>query len=190
MSSSRLSSARVSSPFASCWTTPRLNSVLKIRRTSAFWGKSLMRGPSSVSRIAPVSSSIGEQTNKLTSTLQSKGAPLVVVYRTGPYRYSLHRYLTGRASTVTRSAVADPRKPGGPVEDGSPRCDHAGPLDAQRRSQRDLRARLSAPMVEGWRTPKYAVLLRSSARMSLGRRQSGRGTAWKTAQTRRAASDE
>jgi hypothetical protein len=45
MSSSWLTSARVFSPFRICWTTPRLNSAVKIRRPAAFLGKSPM-GPS------------------------------------------------------------------------------------------------------------------------------------------------
>src|SRR6185503_8306040 len=44
MSSSRLTSARVFSPFTSCWTIPRLNSTVKIRRPSDFRANSPM-GP-------------------------------------------------------------------------------------------------------------------------------------------------
>src|SRR6266571_1739311 len=39
-----------------------------------------------------------------------------------------------------RGAVADPTEAGRSREDGSPRCRHAGSLDAQRRSELDLRA--------------------------------------------------
>src|SRR3990167_2305985 len=38
-----------------------------------------------------------------------------------------------------RGPVADPEEAGGPRDDGSPRCRHAGPLDAQRGSHVDLR---------------------------------------------------
>jgi CRP-like cAMP-binding protein len=42
-SSSRETSARVFSPFSSYCTTPRLNSTVKTRRPSDFWGNSPMR---------------------------------------------------------------------------------------------------------------------------------------------------
>ena len=44
MSNSRLTSANVFSPLASCCTIPRLNSAVKIRRPSALLGHSPMRG--------------------------------------------------------------------------------------------------------------------------------------------------
>ena len=72
--------------------------------------------------------------------LQSKGATLVFVYEAGPCGYWLYRYLMrqGLSCHVVAPDPAETRRPG---EDGSPRCHHAGPLDAQRRPELDLRAR-------------------------------------------------
>ena len=55
--------------------------------------------------------------DKLTRTLQSKGAPLVFVYEAGPCGYWLHRYLTGKGflcHVVAPSLI--PRKPGDRVK--------------------------------------------------------------------------
>jgi len=80
--------------------------------------------------------------DKLIRKLQSKGAPPVFVYEAGPCGYWLYRYLTGKGlacHVVAPSLI--PRKAGGPGEDGSARCDHAGSLDAQRGPELDLRTR-------------------------------------------------
>ena len=55
--------------------------------------------------------------DKLTRTLQSKGAPLVFVYEAGPCGYWLHRYLTRKGvpgHVVAPSLI--PRKPGDRVK--------------------------------------------------------------------------
>ena len=80
--------------------------------------------------------------DKLIRKLQSKGAAtLVFVYEAGPCGYWLYRYLTRKGFSchvVAPSLI--PRKAGRSGEDGSARCDDAGPLDAQRRPELDLRA--------------------------------------------------
>ena len=79
--------------------------------------------------------------DKLIRKLEAKGAALMFAYEAGPCGHWLYRYLTRRGlscAVVAPSLI--PRKPGGPGEDGPPRCGHAGPLAAQRGSELDLRA--------------------------------------------------
>src|SRR5215470_10051030 len=64
MSSSRLSSATVFSPFTIRWTVSRLNSVLKTRRPSAFRRCSPM-GPPVASYVPTVSSRNGEHSKDM-----------------------------------------------------------------------------------------------------------------------------
>ena len=79
--------------------------------------------------------------DKLIRKLQSKSATLVFVYEAGPCGYWLYRYLTRQGVQLPRrGAIAHPEEARGPGEDRSPRCGHARPLDAQRRSECDLRA--------------------------------------------------
>ena len=79
--------------------------------------------------------------DKLIRKLQSKGAMLVFVYEAGLVRLLAVSLPHAPGLELLRGGpVADPAEAGGSREDGSPGRDHAGPLDAQRGSDLDLRA--------------------------------------------------
>ena len=74
--------------------------------------------------------------------LQAKGAALVFVYEAGPVRLLAVSVPHPQGPGLPRrGALADPAEAGRPREDGPARRHHAGPVDAQRGPERDLRPR-------------------------------------------------